>query len=267
MGLVNPQTHKLFLLNGLLGMVPSMRPSTTGFHRCCDRHSRDLFVLCGNSLLHHLQASVPNVDCCVMVSVMMSSTTGTGPLSIGKGEPIIQRATYMAHLAGWKPLINFDKDFSAIPEFILQHVAEQPKTVIVGGLAQLQRTIHSAQVDIFHKNSITPFGYRGTQLLAEVPALIGYLLMEKLDFIFLLFVVLGATPHMRQFSLLPCEFGFSSTIKAWIVGCITVAVDIKVMRRIVQTNGGFYLNRYDNFFKLKEYSDEIFPTFRSLNGS
>ena len=112
-----------------------------------------------------------------MVSVMMSSTTGTGPLSIGKGEPIIQRATYMAHLAGWEPLINFDKDFSAIPEFILQHVAEHPKTVIVGGLAQLQRTSHSAQVDIFHKDSIVPLGYRGTQLLAEVPALIGHFLV------------------------------------------------------------------------------------------
>ena len=147
-------------------MVPSMRPSTTGFHRRCDRHSRELFVLCGNSLLHHLQADVPNVDGCVMVPAVVSTTAGASPLPIGKGKLLIQCATYMAHL-----------DFSAIPEFILQHVAEHPKTVIVGGLAQLQRTSHSAQVDIFHKDSIVPLGYRGTQLLAEVPALIGHFLV------------------------------------------------------------------------------------------
>ena len=158
-------------------MVPSMRPSTTGFHRRCDRHSRELFVLCGNSLLHHLQADVPNVDGCVMVPVVVSTTAGASPLPIGKGKLLIQCATYMAHLAGWKPLIDFCEDFSAIPEFILQHVAEHPKTVIVGGLAQLQRTSHSAQVDIFHKDSIVPLGYRGTQLLAEVPALIGHFLV------------------------------------------------------------------------------------------
>ena len=97
-----------------------------------------------------------------MVPVVKSPTTGTGPLSIGKGKLLIQRSTYMAHLAGWEPLIDFDKDFSAIPEFILQHVAEHPKTVIVGGLAQLQRTSQSAKVDIFHKNSVAPLGYRGT---------------------------------------------------------------------------------------------------------
>ena len=158
-------------------MVPSMRPSTTGFHRRCDRHSRELFVLCGNSLLHHLQADVPNVDGCVMVPVVVSTTAGASPLPIGKGKFLIQCATYMAHLAGWKPLIDFCEDLSAIPEFILQHVAEHPKTVIVGGLAQLQRTSHSAQVDIFHKDSIVPLGYRGTQLLAEVPALIGHFLV------------------------------------------------------------------------------------------
>ena len=174
---MNPQTHKLFLLDGLLGTVPSVRPSTTGFHRCCDRHSRDLFVLCGNRPLHHLQADVPNVDGCVMVPVVVSTTAGASPLPIGKGKLLIQCATYMAHLAGWKPLIDFCEDFSAIPEFILQHVAEHPKTVIVGGLAQLQRTSHSAQVDIFHKDSIVPLGYRGTQLLAEVPALIGHFLV------------------------------------------------------------------------------------------
>ena len=119
-------------------------------------------------LLHHLQASVPNVDGCVMVPVMESPTTGASPLSIGKGESLVQRTAYMAHFAGWEPLIDFDKDFSAIPEFIFQHVAEHPKTVIVGGLAKLQRASHIAQVDVFHEDSVVPLGYRGTQLLAEV---------------------------------------------------------------------------------------------------
>ena len=74
-----------------------------------------------------------------MVPVVVSTTAGASPLPIGKGKFLIQCATYMAHLAGWKPLIDFREDLSAIPEFILQHVAEHPKAVIVGGLAQLQR--------------------------------------------------------------------------------------------------------------------------------
>ena len=79
-----------------------------------------------------------------MVSVMMSSTTGAGPLSIGKGKLLIQRSTYMAHLAGREPLIDFYEDLTTIPEFILQHVAEHSKTVIVSGLAELQGASQSA---------------------------------------------------------------------------------------------------------------------------
>ena len=131
-----------------------------------------------------MQADVPNIDGCVMVPVMASTTAGASPLSIGKGESLVQCATYMAHLTGREPLIDFSEDLSAIPEFIFQHAAKHPKTVIVGGLAKLQRASQSTQVDIFHKNSVVPLGYRGTQLLAEVPALIGYLLMEKLDSMF-----------------------------------------------------------------------------------
>ena len=202
-----------------------------------------------------------------MVPVVVSTTAGASPLPIGKGKFLIQCATYMAHLAGREPLIDFYEDLTTIPEFILQHVAEHSKTVIVGGLAQLQRASQSAQVDIFHKDSIVPLGYRGTQLLAEVPALISYLLMKKLDFMFLLFVVLGTIPHMGQFSLLPCEFGFSPTIKAWIVGHITVAVNIKVVGGIIQTYGAFYLNRNDDIFKFEKYGDEILPTLCSLDSS
>ena len=202
-----------------------------------------------------------------MVPIMESPTTGASPLSIRKGKLLIQCTAYMAHLTGRIPLIDFREDLSVVAELILQHVAKHSKAIIIGGLAKLQRASHIAQVDIFHKNSITPFGYRGTQLLAEVPALIGHLLMEKLDFIFLLFVVLGAIPHMGQFLLLPCEFGFSPTIKAWIVGHITVAVNIKVVGGIIQTYGAFYLNRNDDIFKFEKYGDEILPTFRSLNGS
>lgn len=202
-----------------------------------------------------------------MVPVMESPTTGASPLSIGKGESLVQRTAYMAHFAGWEPLIDFDKDFSAIPEFIFQHVAEHPKTVIVGGLAKLQRASHIAQVDVFHEDSVVPLGYRGTQLLAEVSALIGYLLMEKLDLMFLLFVVLGPIPHMGQFLLFPCEFGFSPTIKAWIVGHITVAVNIKVVGGIIQTYGAFYLNRNDDIFKFEKYGDEILPTLCFFDSS
>ena len=79
-----------------------------------------------------------------MVPVVVGTTAGASPLPIGKGKFLIQCATYMAHLAGWEPLINFDKDFSAIPEFILQHVAEHSKTVIVSGLAELQGASQSA---------------------------------------------------------------------------------------------------------------------------
>lgn len=264
---MNPQTHKLFLLDGLLGTVPSVRPSTTGFHRCCDRHSRDLFVLCGNRPLHHLQSSVPNVDSCVMVSVMVRTTAGTSPLSIRKGKLLIQCTAYMAHLTGRIPLINFDKDFSAIPEFILQHVAEHPKTVIVGGLAQPQRGSHIAQVDVFRENSVVPLGYRGTQLLAEVSALIGYLLMEKLDLVFLLFIVFRAILHAGQLSLFFSQFSFGSTIKARVVGYIAVTIDIKVVGGIIQTYRAFYFNRNDDIFKFEKYGDEILPTLCSLNGS
>ena len=72
-----------------------------------------------------------------MVPVVVSTTAGASPLPIGKGKFLIQCATYMAHLAGWKPLIDFREDLSAIPEFILQHVAKHSKAIIIGGLAQL----------------------------------------------------------------------------------------------------------------------------------
>lgn len=202
-----------------------------------------------------------------MVPVMVRATTGASPLSVGKRQLLIQCAAYMTHLTGRIKLTDFDKDLSVVAKFILQHVAEHPKAVIVGGLAQLQRASQSAKVDIFHKDSVVPLAYRGTQLLAEVPALIGHLLMEKLDFMFLLFVVLGTILHMGQFFLLPCEFGFSSTIKAWIVGYITVAINVKVVGGIIQTYGIFYFNRNDDLFKFEKYSDEILPTLCSLNGS
>ena len=153
---MNPQTHKLFLLNGLLGTVPSVRPSTAGFHRRCDRHSRELFVLCGNSLLHHLQADVPNVDGCVMVPVVVSTTAGASPLPIGKGKFLIQCATYMAHLAGWKPLIDFCEDLSAIPEFILQHLRNIPKPLSLVDLPSFRepaiprRLISSTKTALYH---------------------------------------------------------------------------------------------------------------------
>lgn len=38
-GLVVPQDSNLFPLDGLLGTVLSVLPSTMGFHRCCGRHS------------------------------------------------------------------------------------------------------------------------------------------------------------------------------------------------------------------------------------
>lgn len=79
-----------------------------------------------------------------MVSVVVGTTAGAGPLSIRKGKPLIQRSTYMAHLAGREPLIDFYEDLTTIPEFILQHVAEHSKTVIVSGLAELQGASQSA---------------------------------------------------------------------------------------------------------------------------
>ena len=79
-----------------------------------------------------------------MVPVMVRTTAGASPLSIRKGKLLIQCTAYMAHLTGRIPLIDFREDLPSISEFILQHVAEHSKTVIVGGLAQFQRASQSA---------------------------------------------------------------------------------------------------------------------------
>ena len=202
-----------------------------------------------------------------MVPIMESPTTGASPLSIRKGKLLIQCTAYMAHLTGRIPLIDFREDLSVVAELILQHVAKHSKAIIIGGLAKLQRASHIAQVDVFHEDSVVPLGYRGTQLLAEVSALIGYLLMEKLDLMFLLFVVFRAILHVGQLSLFFSQFSFSFTIKARVVGYIAVTIDIKVVGGIIQTYGAFYLNRNDDLFKFEKYGDEILPTLCSLDSS
>ena len=67
-------------------------------------------------------------------------------------------------------------------ELILKHRAEHTEAVIVCGFAKLQRTSQTEQVDVFHKYSVILLGYRSTYRMAEVLALVGYMFVQKLNF-------------------------------------------------------------------------------------
>ena len=155
------------------------------------------------------------------------------PDAVSKREVVFYETTNAAGFAGRIPLIDFGKGLSLRCEFILKHRAEHTEAIIVCGFTKLQGTSQTAQVDVFHKYSIILLGYRSTYRMAEVLALIGYMFMQKLNFMQLFVIIFRARFHTRQLALLFCEFLFTLTIELRIVGHFAVAVNIKVMGRII----------------------------------
>lgn len=79
-----------------------------------------------------------NVNCSVVITVVRSTTAAASPHAISKRKIIIYKTAHMASFAGRIPLVYFGKGFAQCFKFILKHHAEHTKTVVVGGLAQLQ---------------------------------------------------------------------------------------------------------------------------------
>lgn len=118
----------------------------------------------------------------VVVAVMCCTATAACPASVCQREVIFYKTTNAAGFAGRIPLIDFGKGLSLRCKLILKHCAEHTEAVIICGFTKLQRTSQAAQVDVFHEYGIIPLGYRGTYRMAEILALIGYMFMQKLNF-------------------------------------------------------------------------------------
>ena len=113
----------------------------------------------------------------------MCCITGAAcPDAVSKRKVVFHETTYAASLAGRIPLIDFGKSLSLRCELILKHCTEHTKAIIVCGFTKFQRTCQTAQIDIFHEYSIILLGYHSTYSMAEVLALVGYMLVQKLDF-------------------------------------------------------------------------------------
>ena len=117
-----------------------------------------------------------------MVTVMCCTATAACPDTVSKRKVIFYRTTNAAGFAGRIPLIDFGKGLSLRCKLILKHRAEHTETIIVCGFTKLQRTRQTAQVDIFHEYGVILLGYRSTCRMAEVLTLIGYMFMQKLNF-------------------------------------------------------------------------------------
>ena len=150
------------------------------FHRCCGRHS-------GSEEIGFMRDIIPTIQhyVCysgIVVAVMCCTAAAACPVSVCQCEVIFYETTNAASFTGWIPLIDFGKSLSLRCEFVLKHRAEHAKAVIVGGFTKLQRASHTTKVYIFHKYGIILLGYRSTYRMAEVLALIGYMFMQKLNF-------------------------------------------------------------------------------------
>ena len=164
---------------------------------------------------------------------MCCTAAAACPVSVCQCEVIFYETTNAASFTGWIPLIDFGKSLSLRCELILKHRAKHTKTIVVSGFAKLQRASHTTKVYIFHKHGIILLGYRSTQRMAEVLSLVGCMLLQKANLMQLLVIVVGTKLHMRQLTLFFCKFNFSSTVKTWIISCVTVAVYIKIMGGII----------------------------------
>ena len=170
----------------------------------------------------------------------------------------------MASLTGRIPLVDFGEGLAECFEFILKHDPEHTKAIVISGFAQLQSTCQIPEVQIFDIDSIVLLGYRRTAFMAEVLPLVGNLLMKKLDFMVLLFVILGIILHARKLTLFLCKLLFRLTLELWIVSYITIAVNIEIVGRVIQSQGFSlcYSNRIYFFCKLKQYRNEVLSGFR-----
>ena len=80
------------------------------------------------------------------------------PFAVRQREFRVYCSAHATHLATRKPLVNFDKNLSALSEFVLQKCSEHTKAVIVRGLAKFERTRHAAKIDILNTDVIPRVG-------------------------------------------------------------------------------------------------------------
>ena len=200
---------------------------------------------------------------------MRSSTSAACPDAVSKCKVILYETTYAASLAGWIPPVDFGESLSLRCEFILKHRAEHAEAIVISGFPQFQRTSQTAQIDVFHKYSVILFGYRSTCHMAEALALVGDMFLKDSNLIKLLVIVMRAKLHTRQPTLCPCEFCFTLTVESWIVGHVAVAVNIEVVRRVIQPKRSLFrrLNGLNVFLKLIQQRNKVFAAASTAYGS
>lgn len=89
----------------------------------------------------------------------------------------------MAPLAAWIPLVYLDKLFALPSQFILQHACEHIPAIVSYGFAKAELAAlfplgHRFDADILNANGVIAVCEVTGFLVQEIPALIGYFLME-----------------------------------------------------------------------------------------
>src|SRR5574344_2063093 len=215
-----------------------------------------------------------DIDCCINITIMVSMTNRTFPLTNRQIlSLLVDIPTDVTSLRGWEVSVNLH-DLLAVPiSFIGTHGNKTAPTCVSYRFGKVMIPLHALNIQVFDTDGIISSYKRNGALMQIVGTAVGNLFVESGNFESLVFKPSTAFLLARKMLLCPCKFALIFPCISIILESFSFGSDKQVLQPHIHTNRlisifkwccVFFFCKYRRKILDGKFNDNIKSVFQSI---